>query len=51
MTAIYDLGGRYCGSSADRLSKGIYIQNGRKFVVNSRGSLFCFFGGWSKQGL
>lgn len=32
-TAIYDLGGRYCGSSADRLSKGIYIQNGRKFVV------------------
>ncbi|MCR5077741.1 MAG: S8 family serine peptidase [Prevotella sp.] len=29
---IYRLDGRYAGTSTDRLPKGIYIRNGRKFV-------------------
>ncbi|MBR5699031.1 MAG: hypothetical protein IKX44_10500 [Prevotella sp.] len=32
-TAIYDLSGRKVSSSSSELPKGIYIQNGRKFVV------------------
>ena len=30
---VYSIDGRYMGDSTDNLSRGIYIQNGRKFVV------------------
>jgi len=30
---IYDTNGRYHGTDASRLSKGVYIRNGKKFVV------------------
>lgn len=30
---IYSVDGRYVGNSADNLTRGIYIQNGRKFIV------------------
>jgi len=32
--AIYDLGGRYQGRDARRLSKGIYVRGGKKFVID-----------------
>ena len=30
---VYSIDGRYMGDSTDNLSRGIYIQNGRKFIV------------------
>lgn len=32
-TGIYDLGGRYMGSSAEGLARGVYIMDGRKIVI------------------
>lgn len=32
-TGVYDLGGRYMGSSAEGLARGVYIVDGRKIVI------------------
>lgn len=32
-TGVYDLGGRYMGSSAEGLARGVYIMDGRKIVI------------------